>query len=85
VVVDGDSLKIPQAMTATQDSQHRHQEQLPGRKPNPAPHPRIRDRPQITDQVEIRGGRNTFQHRKGAIPPASTIADSLSKSAWDRL
>jgi hypothetical protein len=53
VVADGETLQIPQALAATQDPEHGQQQQIPGRKPNPAPHPRIRDRLLIGDQVEI--------------------------------
>lgn len=41
VVVNGKALQIPQALAATQDSENGHQQQIPGWKPNPAPHPRI--------------------------------------------
>ena len=43
VVADGETLQIPQALAATKDSEHGQQQQIPGRKPNPAPHPRIWD------------------------------------------
>jgi hypothetical protein len=64
VVADGKILQIPQALTATQDSQHRRQQQIPGRKPNPAPHPRIWNRPQVGDQVEIGCGRSASGHKE---------------------
>ena len=85
VVADGESFQIPQALTATQDSQHRHQQQIPGREPNPAPHPCIRDRPQIADEIEIDCRRSAFKHGKGAIPPTSTHARSTGKDACDGL
>ena len=85
MVADRKALQIPQALAATQDSQHRHQQQIPGRKPNPAPHPCIRNRPQIADQIEIGCGRGAFKHRTGAIPPTSTHADSPGKEPCDRL
>lgn len=85
VVANGKALQIPQALTATQDSEHGHQQQIPGWKPNPAPHPRIGDRPQIADQVEMGCGRRAFEHKEEAIPPTSTHADSPGKRAWDRL
>ncbi len=63
VVADGKTLQIPQALTAAQDSEHRHQQQIPSRKLNPARHLRIWDRPQITDQVEIGCGGSAFKHK----------------------
>ena len=85
VVADGKPLQIPQALAATQDPEHGHQQQIPGWKPNPAPHPRIGDRPQIANQVEIGCGVGAFKHKEEAIPPTSTHADSPGKRPWDRL
>ncbi len=85
VVADGKPLQIPQALAATPDPEHGHQQQIPGWKPNPAPHLRIGDRPQITDQVEIGCGGSAFKHKEEAIPPTSTHADSPGKRARDRL
>jgi hypothetical protein len=85
VVANGKALQIPQALAATQDSEHGHQQQTPGREPNPAPHPRIGDRPQIADQVEIDCSGSAFKHKEGAIPPTSAHADSPGKRACDRL
>jgi hypothetical protein len=81
VVADGESLQIPQALASTQDSKHGHQQQIPSGKPNPAPHPRIGDRTQIADQVEIGCSGGAFKHKEGAIPPTSTHADSTDKRA----
>jgi hypothetical protein len=81
VVADGETLQISQALAAAQDSEHRHQQQVPSRKPNPAPHSRIWDRSQITDQVEIGCGRGAVGHKEEAIPPTSTHADSTGKDA----
>ena len=85
LVAVGETLQIPQALAATQDPEHGHQQQIPGRKPNPAPHPRIRDRLQIGDQVEIGCGGGAFKHKEGAIAPTSTHADSPGKVACDGL
>ena len=85
VVADCKTLQIPQALAATQDSQHGHQQQIPGWKPNPTPHPRIRDRPQVADQVEINCGRSAVEHKEDTIPPTSTHADSPGKDACDGL
>jgi hypothetical protein len=85
VVTDGKTLQIPQALAAAEDSEHRNQQQIPGRKPYPAPHSRIWDRPQKTDQIEIGCGGTAMKHREGAIPPTSTHADSPRKDAYDRL
>ncbi len=78
-MTDGKTLQIPQALAAAQDSEHRNQQQLPGRKPNPAPHSRIWDRPQITDQIEIGCGRSAFKHGEEAIPQTSAHADSPAR------
>jgi len=85
VVTDGKTIQIQQAPAAAEDSQDGRQEQIPGRKPNAAPHPRIWDRPRIADQVEIGCVRGTFKGKEGAIPPTSTHADSTEKRACDRL
>lgn len=87
VVADCKPLQIPQALATTQNSQHRHQQQLPDwdAYPYPAPHPRIRDRLQLADQVKIDCGRSAFSHKKGAIPPISAHADSHSKGDCDGL
>jgi len=85
VVADGETLQIPHALASTQDSEHGQQQQIPGRKPNPAPHPRIGDRPQIADQVEIGCGGDAFKHKEGAIQPTSTHADSPCKDSCDRV
>jgi hypothetical protein len=39
VVADGETLQIPQDLAAAQDSEHGHQKQIPGWKPNPTPYP----------------------------------------------
>ena len=85
VVTDGESLQIPQALAATQDSQHRHQQQVPGWDANAPPHARVRDRLEVADQIEIGCSRNALEHREEAIPPTSTHADSPGKRPWDRL
>ena len=85
VVADGETLQIPQALAATQDSEHGHQKQVPGRETNPAPHTRIWDRPQVADQVEIGCSGNAVAHKEGAIPPTSTHADRPSKGPCDGL
>jgi len=36
VVADGESLQIPQALAAAQNSENGHQQQIPRQKPNPA-------------------------------------------------
>ena len=53
VVADGKSLQIPQALASTQDSEHGHEQQVPGREPNPAPHPSVWDRPEVADQIKM--------------------------------
>jgi hypothetical protein len=85
VVTDGKTLQIPQALAAAQDSQNGHQQQIPGRKPNPAPHPRIWERSQMADQVKIGCSASAFKRKEGAIPPPLTHADSPDKVACDEL
>jgi hypothetical protein len=85
VVADGKTLQIPQALTATQDSQQCHQKELPGRNAHASAHPGIRYRLEVADQVEIGCSRVAFEHREEAIPPTSTHADSTGKEAYDRL
>jgi hypothetical protein len=83
VVADGKVLQIPHALATAQDPQHRHQQQIPGRNADPTPHPRIRDRHEKADQVEIGGRKSGFWHGKGAIPPTPTHADSAGKETCD--
>ena len=47
------------------------------------PHPRIRGRPQVADQVEINCGRSAVQHKEDTFRPTSTHADILDKAACD--
>ena len=83
VVTDGKTLQIAQVLATAQDSQNRHQQQIPGRNADPTPHPRIRDPPEKADQVEITCGKSGFGHGRGAIPPTSTHADSPSQGFCD--
>jgi len=85
VVADGKALEISQALAAAEDSQHGHQQQVPGGKTHAAPHARIWDRPQITDQVETGCGRSGVGQKEETAPPTSTHADSLGKEPCDRL
>ena len=85
MVADGKAFQIPQALAGAQDPEHRNQEQVPGRDANAPPHLGIRDRLEVADQIEIRCGRKTFEHREEAIPPTSTHTDSSGKKPWDRL
>jgi hypothetical protein len=85
VVADGKALQIPQALATAKDPQHRHQQQVPGWNADPAPHPRIRNRLEKADQVEIGCGKRDFGHGKGAIPPTSTHADSPGQETCDTL
>ena len=81
MVADGESFQILQTLASTQDPENGHQQQIPGQKPNPAPHPSIRDRTQIADQVEIVCGKRAFKHKEEAIPLTSPHADSPGKDA----
>jgi hypothetical protein len=49
VVTDGKTLQVPQALATTEDAQHRHQQQIPGREPHPASHARDRIDPSFSD------------------------------------
>ena len=80
VVANGKTLKIPQALAASENSEHSHQQQIPGWKPNAAAHPRIGNRPQVADQVEIGCSESAFNHKEGAIPPTSAHADSPARA-----
>jgi len=80
VVTVGKALQIPQALAATEDSQHRHQQQIPSRKPNPAQHPRIWDRPQIIDQVEIGWGRSAFRQKRGRFGQPQPMLTAPARS-----
>ncbi len=82
---DGKTLQITQALATAQDPQHRYQQQIPGRNANSAPHPRIRDRPEKSDQVEIGCRISGFGHGQGAIPPTSAHARSRGYGACDTL
>jgi hypothetical protein len=79
VVANGESFQVTQALAATQDSEHLQKQQIPDRNPYPAPHPDIRDRFEVADQIEIGGGENTVEQNEEAFPPTSTLADSNDK------
>ncbi len=85
MVAYGKALQIPQALTATQDPEHSHQKEIPGRNAHASAHPGIRYRLEVADQVEIGCSRVAFEHREEAIPPTSTHADSTGKDACDGL
>jgi len=68
VVASGKPHRVPQALAAA-DSQHRHQEQLPGRNANRQPQAGISKRPQKTDQVENGCWRSVDEQWVGTIPP----------------
>jgi hypothetical protein len=71
VVADSETLQIPQTLATTHDSEQGHQQQILGRKPNPTPHTRIWDRPEVADWIEIGCSRGAFQHKEGAIQSTS--------------
>jgi hypothetical protein len=63
VVADGESPKDPQALAVTQDFQHRSQQRIPARKPNPAPHPSAHLGSNSDSRSrEIGCCRNVFKH-----------------------
>ena len=62
VVTPGKTLKIAEALALAQDPEHRHQQQVPGRNADTPPHPSIRDRLEVADQIEIGCGRNALEH-----------------------
>jgi hypothetical protein len=67
VVADGKGLPVAQAVATVQDAQHSHQEQILSRKPNPAPHPLVRDRPKLTDQGQERVARRSSNRNRGPL------------------
>lgn len=85
MVADGKTLQIPQALATTQDSQHRHQQQVPGRNAHPTSHAGVRDRPQKADQVEIGWDKSGSGDGEEAITPTSTHVGSTGQGAWDTL
>ena len=85
VVTLGKALEIPQTLAVAQDSQHRHQQQVPGGNAYATPHAGIGDRPQKADQVEIGCGRKGFGHRRVAAPPTSPHGDRPDHGACDTL
>ncbi len=85
VVPAGKTFQIPQALAAAQDSEHGHQQQVPSWKPYSPPHPRVRDRLEVADQIEIGCGSSGFRHKAGASPLSSTHADSPDQSTCDTL
>lgn len=52
VMAIGKALQISQVLVMAQDSQHRHQQQVPRRNAHPAPLMGIRHRLQDTDQIK---------------------------------
>jgi hypothetical protein len=85
MVAPCEPLQIPQAFGAAQDAQHGHKQQIPGGDTNPAPHPRVGDRLEEADQIEISCGRNAFGHKEGTNPPTSAHADSPGNGACNGL
>ena len=49
VMAPGEALQIAQALAFAQDPKHRHQQEVPGRDANPAPHPGVRDSLEVAD------------------------------------
>ena len=62
VVTPGKTLKIAEALALAQDPEHRDKQQVPGRNADTPPHPSIRDRLEVADQIEIGCGRNALAH-----------------------
>lgn len=67
------------------ESELGQQQPRPGWQANPAPHPRIRDRPQVADQLEIGCGRRAFKREMEAIPPTSLDAEPSGQQNGDGL
>jgi hypothetical protein len=85
VMPASETLQITQALAATQDSQHSHQQQVPSRKANAPPHARVRDRLEVANQFEIGCGRGGFRHKAGAIPLSSAHVARPGQCACDTL
>ena len=61
-MTDGKAVQISQALAAAQDSEHRNQQQVPGRHADATPHPGVGDRLEEADQIEIGCGGNALEH-----------------------
>ena len=85
VMTECKALKIPQALAAAQDPEHRHQEQKPLRKAHPASHPSVRDRLQETDQVGRGIDRRGFWQRGDPLPPTKPNRRSPGELSCDGL
>jgi hypothetical protein len=71
MVADGKSLQITQSLAKAEDAKHRNKAQVPGRDAYAPPHAGIRNRLEVTDQIEIGCGRNALAHREEAVSPTS--------------
>jgi len=85
MVVDGEACQIPQALAAPADSQHLHQYQVASWDTNVPPYERVRDRPEVADQIEIGSGRSALEYSEEAIPTISTRSRSPGKRCWNRV
>ena len=85
VMTEGKALKIPQALAAAQDPEHRHQEQKPLGKAHPASHPPLGDRLQETDQVGRGIDRRGFWQRGDPFPPTKPNRRSPGELTRDGL
>lgn len=84
-MTEGKALKIPQALAAAQDPEHRHQEQKPLGKAHPASHPPLGDRLQETDQVGRGIDRRGFWQRGDPFPPTKPNGRSPAELTCDGL
>ena len=67
----GKALQNPQALTAAEDPEHRHQQEVLVRNAHATEHPGINYCLEVADQVEIGGSRVAFEHPEEAILPIS--------------
>jgi hypothetical protein len=58
----GKTLQVAQALALAQDAEHSYQQKVPSRDTDTPPHPSIRDRLEVADQIEIGYGRNALEH-----------------------
>jgi hypothetical protein len=84
VVTPGKAPQIPQALAFAQDSEYGDQQQIPGRDANAPPHPGIRDRLEVADQIEIAAAETLWgTERRQSCRPQPMLAAAASKPVPD--
>ncbi len=85
MVAPSKTLQISQTFAAAQDAEHGHEQEIPGRESNPAPHPGVWVRVEEADQIEIGCIRAGFGHREGARPLSEPKTDNSDRGACEAL